>query len=132
MLFHLIMNSIKFAKKKDSKILIKLTYRPFSREHDVPDGWVGFLETKVIDNGLGIAIETQKTLFHTFKEKYLEMKHGVGIGLSTVRAIAEALCGEVKLRSQLGEGTKVCFTMPVSIKKQSLSQGELHKHLGGI
>jgi len=132
MLFHLMMNSIKFARREDSKIEIKVTYRPFSGEHEVPDGWVGFLATEVIDNGLGIAIETQKTLFHTFKEKYLEMKHGVGIGLSTVRAIAEALCGEVKVRSLLGEGTKVCFTTPISIKQQNLSQKELNKHIGGI
>jgi len=60
------------------------------------------------------------------------MNQGIGIGLSTVRAIVEALRGEVTLDSHIGEGTKVCFTMPVAIKKQDMSQRELECCFGNI
>jgi len=131
-LFHLLMNSIKFAQKKDPRITILVTRVPFSDSQVVPDGWNGYLSTEVVDNGVGIEKMKQKTLFHTFRGKYTDMKQGVGIGLSTVRAIVEALCGEVTLDSEIGKGTKLCFTMPLAIKAQNMSQRELKCRLGRI
>ena len=64
-------------------------------------------------------------MFFTFRGKYSDMTQGVGIGLSTVRSITEALQGKVSLASDIGKGTKVSFTMPLSIKKQVLSQKDL-------
>jgi len=52
-LFHLVMNSIKFARKKDAQITIKVTHVP-SAEQKVPEGWNGQLSTEVVDNGRGI------------------------------------------------------------------------------
>ncbi|MCZ6835484.1 MAG: ATP-binding protein, partial [Planctomycetota bacterium] len=69
----------------------------------------------VDDNGRGIP---EDELPHVFRRFYRVERHrgreqgGVGLGLSLVRAIAEAHGGEASIESQAEKGTKVTITIP--------------------
>jgi len=56
------------------------------------------------DNGSGLTDEEVKRAFDLF---YSTKSQGMGLGLSVVRRIMDALGGEVRLVSKKGEGTKV-------------------------
>jgi len=116
MLLHLIVNAIKFARKVNSYIHIMISCEKITDRAKLRHGWVGFMKTEVFDNGVGIEKEKQEKLFYTFKAEQKDMTHGVGIGLSTVRAVAYALGGEVRLNSKVGTGTRIMLTTPISSK----------------
>ena len=65
------------------------------------DGGVAVLE--VLDDGPGIAPESQALIFDRFKRP-VESRTGTGLGLPIVKAIAEAHGGSATLRSALGQG----------------------------
>ncbi len=70
----------------------------------------------VNDNGRGLP---EDELPHVFRRFYRVEKHrgreqgGVGLGLSLVRAIAEAHGGEASIESQVDKGTKVTLSIPL-------------------
>jgi len=100
-------------------------------EAKLKHGWVSYMKTEVFDNGVGIEKEKQEKLFYTFKAQQLDMTHGVGIGLSTVRAVAEASGGDVNLKSKVGTGTRIMFTTPISSKdRNKVYQKTLKQQLG--
>ena len=73
----------------------------------------------VRDEGIGIARADQATIFDRFEQRGAG-KHGSGsgLGLSIVRAIAEAHGGRVELRSDFGEGALFTIVLP--------TEGPLH------
>ena len=70
----------------------------------------------VADNGPGIS---EEHLAHVFRRFYRADEHrgrdigGVGLGLSLVRAIAEAHGGGARVESQVGRGTTVTMSMAI-------------------
>ena len=68
----------------------------------------------VRDEGLGIAPADQAKIFDRFERRGTRMLSGSsGLGLSIVRAIAEAHGGRVELRSERGEGAQFTIIVPV-------------------
>lgn len=68
----------------------------------------------VRDEGIGIAQEDQEHLFSSFfRGKNAINIQGTGLGLHIVKRYLDLLDGEVKLDSQLGQGTTITFTIPV-------------------
>ncbi len=73
------------------------------------------VKVKVTDTGMGIA---DKDLPHIFERFYkadasrTSHEHGVGLGLSIVKAITEAHRGSVRAESQLNKGTTVVIELP--------------------
>jgi signal transduction histidine kinase len=69
----------------------------------------------VADNGIGIPSESLSLIFDRFyrvdKSRSRE-SGGVGLGLSIVKAIAEAHKGSVAVQSKLGEGSTFTVTLP--------------------
>ena len=129
-LLHLVVNAIKFARKVNSYIHIVISCDKITDKAKLKQGWVSYMKTEVFDNGVGIEKEKQEKLFYTFKAEQKDMTHGVGIGLSTVRAVAYALGGEVRLNSKVGKGTRIMFTTPISSKDvQTVDQKTLEKQL---
>ena len=101
-LFNLVVNSIKHNDKNDVKIEIGVG------ENDT------YYEIYVKDNGCGIAPSDHKRIFEVFnvietKDRFGE--RGSGIGLATVKKIVEKLGGEISVESDIGEGTKILFTI---------------------
>ncbi|MDI6712340.1 MAG: HAMP domain-containing sensor histidine kinase [Anaerosomatales bacterium] len=68
----------------------------------------------VRDTGLGISVEDQKRLFEErFRSASVASEvEGLGLGLSLVKAYAEALGGSVSFASQLGKGSTFTVTLP--------------------
>ncbi|MFT5127154.1 MAG: signal transduction histidine kinase [Rhodothermales bacterium] len=99
--YNLIQNAIKFSKTGDS---VSLSLRASG------DGY----ELQVRDTGIGIAPEHQATVFERFYQVETSRGKGSGLGLSTVRWIAELHSGSVDLESELGVGT--CISVQFSTR----------------
>jgi signal transduction histidine kinase len=71
----------------------------------------------VRDQGVGISEEDQKQLFGTFhriRRPETADVPGTGLGLYIVKNLVEAMGGEVKVRSAVGEGSTFYVSMPVA------------------
>lgn len=72
----------------------------------------------VSDTGMGISEEDQKDLFSKFyqirKTPHELAKKGTGLGLYIVKGIVEAHGGQVLVKSDVGQGTTISFTIPLS------------------
>lgn len=74
-----------------------------------PDGMIRFW---VRDNGGGLRIEEQASLFTPFTQLSQVRATGHGLGLSIVQRIVEKLGGQVGVESQPGQGSTFSFTLP--------------------
>ena len=75
----------------------------------------GDLVVMVEDDGIGIPLEDQKVIFGRFvrlnneKAPYVP---GLGLGLTGIKALVEAMKGEITLESQEGVGTRFIVRIP--------------------
>jgi PAS domain S-box-containing protein len=101
LLKNLISNAIKYRRKNidDSLVHVKIKN----------DG-VSFT-IEVIDNGEGISERNQKKVFDMFY-RASSSSQGTGLGLAMCQEIVKKLNGEIKLSSQLGEGTTISLILP--------------------
>lgn len=75
---------------------------------------------EVSDTGLGIEEDAVDGAFDKWSRAYTESsseRRGTGLGLAICRGIVEAHGGKIALRSKLGRGTKVSFTVPSGTRK---------------
>jgi PAS domain S-box-containing protein len=70
-----------------------------------------FVCVAVADTGPGVAPEQLTNLFKPF---FSTKHHGMGLGLSISRSIAEAHQGRLDVESTLGEGTTFCLKLPIA------------------
>lgn len=104
---NLIANAIKFTDH--GYVRVSLDAQPLGR--DVR------LVLCVADTGVGIADDQQAQLGEPFTQasnQAAEGRIGAGLGLSISRALCALMGGELKLYSQLGEGTQVWVTLQVA------------------
>jgi len=69
----------------------------------------------VIDQGSGISADELPYLFEMFRKAPgpgIERKHGIGLGLAFVDAVARRHSGHVDVESRLGEGSSFCLKIP--------------------
>jgi signal transduction histidine kinase len=66
----------------------------------------------VSDNGMGIDPSQHEKVFDLFY-KVNKNSDGTGAGLAIVKRIIDVHGGSIWIESELGKGTKVCFTLPV-------------------
>jgi signal transduction histidine kinase len=64
------------------------------------------------DNGIGMELNT---LAHAFEPLFTTRARGTGMGLAIVKKIVEEHGGSITMESRLGEGTKVQFTLPLTV-----------------
>lgn len=67
------------------------------------------------DSGIGISKESQEYIFDIFRQaEDLDTRNygGTGIGLTISRMIADAMNGELRLKSELGIGSTFYFSLP--------------------
>jgi signal transduction histidine kinase len=83
----------------------------------------------VRDTGEGIMPEDQQRVFERFARaaKSRRRSEGSGLGLSIVRAIAEAHHGEIHLVSQIGQGSTFTIVVPIlsSVTSSLIRQAQL-------
>jgi signal transduction histidine kinase len=89
------------------------------------------IECAVSDDGPGIAEKDLGRLFERFyrAEKGRSVEGGgTGLGLSIVKNVVELHGGTVQAKSQLGEGTCIEFTLPVSDHPPLANAGAQSRH----
>ncbi|MBL0212067.1 MAG: response regulator [Holophagaceae bacterium] len=101
-LINLLGNAVKFTKQ--GHVRLAATYA---------DGRAHFL---VEDTGPGLSSEEiEAMLFHRFSQTDAGRKasEGTGLGLNISQAIARALGGEIQVESEVGQGTRFGFEIPL-------------------
>jgi len=77
----------------------------------------GQVMVSVSDTGMGISEEDQRELFSKFyqirKTPHELAKKGSGLGLYIVKGVVEAHGGQVLVKSDVGQGTTISFTLPI-------------------
>lgn len=75
------------------------------------------LRVDVCDNGIGVAKPQFDSIWEPFyqvHDRERNREHGLGLGLSIVRAACDALGHELEFRSVLGKGSRFSVELPVS------------------
>ncbi len=68
------------------------------------------LELRVDDTGPGIPVQDMDRIFDPY---FTTKNQGTGLGLATVRTLAEAHGGQVRVVSEPGQGTRVVLDLPL-------------------
>ncbi|BAU66219.1 histidine kinase [Stanieria sp. NIES-3757] len=100
-------------------------------QHTIPDNFIAIgstlkedrVEFWVRDTGEGIAESDQKLIFERFARvaNARRRSEGAGLGLSIVKAIAEAHGGFVRLQSRLGIGSTFILVLPLESERNLIS-----------
>jgi len=83
--------------------------RPTAVKHDVPEGQ--YLSVCVTDTGTGMPPEVVARVFEPFFTTK-PIGQGTGLGLSMIHGFAKQSGGQVRIYSEVGQGTTVCLYMP--------------------
>lgn len=126
-LLNLVGNAIKFTKKGDVSIHIKLTEKSRDRVH---------LLFEVCDTGVGIPAKSLSKVFELFYKvtaSYKGQDKSHGVGLHIVKTYTELLGGTVSVESKVNKGSKFSLTLQLKIadkdaKPQNLSRDSYIKH----
>lgn len=81
----------------------------------------GYIKIEVEDNGVGISKSNQKKLFKLFgflnDTKEMNQK-GIGLGLAISKKIINEFGGDIKVRSEINEGSTFIFSLKLEDEKQ--------------
>jgi len=77
------------------------------------------LQVSIQDTGQGIDPDELETLFEPFVQTKVgkDSQTGTGLGLAIVQRFIQIMGGEITVKSQLGEGTQVEFSIPITPAK---------------
>jgi signal transduction histidine kinase len=106
-LINLVGNAIKFTQAGGIRVFI---YQPS------PTHWA----MEVEDTGMGILKEAQSYIFDPFRQvdnAITRKNRGSGLGLSITKQLVELMDGEIKIESEVGQGSTFTVTLPI-LKKQ--------------
>jgi len=76
-----------------------------------------FIEFYVKDTGIGISQDNHELVFQRFRQVDAtdnRINGGNGLGLSISKALVEKLGGSIHLKSNLGKGSEIRFTIPIT------------------
>ncbi|KZN50069.1 ATP-binding protein [Pseudoalteromonas luteoviolacea] len=106
-LLNLVSNAVKFTHAGGIQIKVKtLKYQ----------GRNG-LSIVVIDTGIGMNQETQKSIFNRFKQADSSTTRkygGTGLGLAITSSLVNLMKGEIDITSEEGKGTQIAVTLPLA------------------
>ncbi len=134
---NLLSNAIKFTPEGgriqveiDRVFRAPLYQRAFAGGSNEP---VAFLEMKVIDSGVGVALEDRQIIFEKFRQgksategNMMTREHsGSGLGLSIVKELCKLLEGEVTLESQPGFGSVFIVSLPWELNLSILTESPI-------
>ena len=103
--------------------------------HDMPEGQ--YLALSVTDTGVGMAPDVIARVFEPFFTTK-PIGQGTGLGLSMVYGFAKQSGGQVRVYSEVGQGTTVCIYLPrhhgepVTVEAIDRPASSFHSSGGGI
>jgi PAS domain S-box-containing protein len=77
----------------------------------------------VEDNGIGIEAQAKSRLFQLFQRLHGDYE-GTGIGLATVRRVAERMGGGAGVESEPGKGSRFWIELPAAPRQEAVAPGE--------
>jgi signal transduction histidine kinase len=101
-LYNLLSNAVKFTPE-GGKIQVECTTED------------NLVSISVVDTGVGIRAEDQQLIFEEFRqvgETTRGVKEGTGLGLAITKHLVEQQGGRVRVKSELGKGSRFTFTLP--------------------
>ncbi|MDF1882342.1 response regulator [Sulfurimonas sp. SAG-AH-194-C21] len=116
---NLLSNAIKFTAE-NKNIYLNLKYEDKA------------LCISVIDEGIGISQEYQKTIFESFTQADISTTRkygGTGLGLSISSSLVNLMGGKLNVKSKLGEGSEFYFSLPLQIGKSVSTPKIVNKHV---
>jgi signal transduction histidine kinase len=81
----------------------------------------------VEDTGIGIAPENQERIFSAFEQvdsSYARRQQGTGLGLALTRRLVELHGGNIGLESEIGQGSRFYFCLPLDVGTYIVGEGE--------
>jgi signal transduction histidine kinase len=107
-LMNLVANAVKFTQNGEVRV-----------ECHVVKGW---LETRVVDMGIGIKSEDMGKLFRRFQQidSGPGCQEGTGLGLWICKNLAEMLGGEITVSSEQGVGSAFTLRLPLEPERKGL------------
>ena len=95
-----------------------------ARERDLPPGQ--YISLCVTDTGTGMSAETIERAFDPFYTTK-PLGEGTGLGLSMIYGFVRQSGGQVRIYSELGEGTTMCLYFPRVHSKEDAEQEAIHR-----
>ena len=95
--------------------------REMARAHDLPEGQ--YLSLCVTDTGTGMTPDVMANAFDPFFTTK-PIGQGTGLGLSMIYGFAKQSGGQVRLNSQLGQGTSLCIWLPRYFGDAAVDEGQ--------
>jgi signal transduction histidine kinase/DNA-binding NarL/FixJ family response regulator len=109
-LLNLLSNAVKFTQR--GSITLAVAYQPKHTSNSFQEGRLTF---QVTDSGIGIAKEDLKKIFEPFRQVGTQSQiiEGTGLGLPITQKLVEMMGGELKVKSELGQGSTFEFEIVV-------------------
>lgn len=105
-LINLLSNAIKFTE--EGKVMLKVALKDENKKEQA----FCTLRFQVEDTGIGIASDALEEIFQPFRQVGRQKQiQGTGLGLAISSKLIEMMGGQIKVESQLGQGSMFCFDL---------------------
>lgn len=118
---NLIGNAIKFTNDGEIVLNVRLMRYGDPKYIEPEDEKSVCLLVDVKDSGIGIPKDKQDKIFESFKQADSSTTRkygGTGLGLSICKKITKLMDGKIWVESELGKGSKFCFTAAFKLQKE--------------
>jgi HAMP domain-containing protein/signal transduction histidine kinase/DNA-binding response OmpR family regulator len=123
---NLLSNAFKFTEQGGVILRVAIADCGWQRDHAMLNQAKRVVAFVVSDTGVGIPVEKQRIIFEAFQQADGTTSRrygGTGLGLSISRELANLMGGELRVESQLGEGSSFTYYIPEVFSAQA-PQGE--------